>query len=237
MPTNLNALIRYKTIDKCLGNRLVKCTIRRLREECSEALGEKRGVYKTVSERTIRDDLRVMRSDILGFNAPIAFEDGCYFYTEKDYSIFKTYIKGRELLHSVFQLLLEQHDSISKPVMNELLFRIAKELDIELPPDIYTEYLAVRKESGGKRDTSDNAFMPGLDAETAQAERKRSSQQTKSNRLQSGAFDEATDFLDSMQTTQHPDVYEMEVEPQVVDRSFSWRFVFDAISASTDANA
>jgi len=79
--------------------------------------------------------------------------------------------------------------------------------------------------------------MPGLDAETAQAERKRSSQQTKSNRLQSGAFDEATDFLDSMQTTQHPDVYEMEVEPQVVDRSFSWRFVFDAISAATDANA
>lgn len=237
MPTNLNALIRYKTIDRCLRNRSVKCSIQRLREECSEALGEKRGVYKTVSERTIRDDLRVMRSDILGFNAPIAFEDGCYFYTVKDYSIFETYIQGRELLHSVFQLLLEQRSSISKPLINALLIRIAKELDIVLPPDIYTEYLAERKETGRKRDTSDNAFMPGLDAETAQAERKRSSQQTKSNRLQSGAFDEATDFLDSMQTTQHPDVYEMEVEPQVVDRSFSWRFVFDAIAASTDANA
>ncbi|HQO50813.1 MAG TPA: hypothetical protein PK939_10310 [Bacteroidales bacterium] len=237
MPTNLNALIRYKTIDKCLGNRLVKCTIRRLREECSEALGEKRGIYKTVSERTIRDDIRVMRSDILGFNAPIAFEDGCYFYTEKDYSIFKTYIKGRELLQSVFQLLLEQRSSISKPLINALLIRIAKELDIVLPPDIYSGDLAERKETGRKRDTSDNAFMPGLDAETAQAVRKRSSQQTKSNRLQSGVFDEATDFLDSMQTTQHPDVYEMEVEPQVVDCSFSWRFVFDAIAASTDVNA
>lgn len=139
MPTNLNALIRYKTIDKCLGNRSVKCSIRRLREECSEALGEKRGVYKTVSERTIRDDIRVMRSDILGFNAPIAFEDGCYFYTERDYSIFETYLKGRELLHSVYQTLLEQRESVEKSVINEVLFRLSQELDIDLPLEIYKE--------------------------------------------------------------------------------------------------
>lgn len=78
MPTNLNALIRYKQIDKCLHNRYVPCTIARLQEACSEALGEHRGIYRQISERTIRDDLRVMKSDMLGFNAPIVFKGGYY---------------------------------------------------------------------------------------------------------------------------------------------------------------
>jgi hypothetical protein len=237
MPTNLNALIRYKTIDKCLGNRSVKCSIQRLQEECTEALGEKRGVYKTVSERTIRDDIRVMRSDILGFNAPIAFKDGRYFYTKKDYSIFETYIQGRELLHSVFQLLLEQRHSISKPLIIQVLFRIAKELDIELPPDIYTEYLAERKESGGKRDEKVHASVPQVETGTELAELKKTAHLRKMNRLKSTAVDEATDFLDTMQTAEHTDVYEMDVEPQAVDCYFSWRFVFNAIAAGTEANA
>ena len=40
MPVNRNALIRYRTIDKCLQNRRRKWTIENLIEACSEALYE-----------------------------------------------------------------------------------------------------------------------------------------------------------------------------------------------------
>lgn len=69
MPTNLNALIRYKQIDKELSNPYLKTTIHSLQIACSNQLAEHRGVYKLVAERTIRDDIRVMRSSALGFNA------------------------------------------------------------------------------------------------------------------------------------------------------------------------
>lgn len=139
MPTNLNALIRYKTIDHCLGNRTIKCSIDRLRRECSEALAEARGVYKTISERTIRDDIRVMRSDILGFNAPIIFKDGCYVYTEKNYSIFQKYIVDVEMLTSVYNMLLEHKNSINKHLVNKAVFLLANSLNIEPPAEILTE--------------------------------------------------------------------------------------------------
>ena len=50
-------------------------TYNELIDACSNALDETRGRGIRISERTIRDDLRVMRSDILGFNAPIVQKD------------------------------------------------------------------------------------------------------------------------------------------------------------------
>lgn len=117
MPTNLNALIRYKTIDKCLQNKGVLCTIAHLQEVCSESLGELRGVYKKVSERTIRDDLRVMKSDILGFNAPIVFKDGYYKYT-RPYSIFKTSTTDIELLIKIHNLLIDNMEVLKHTDVN-----------------------------------------------------------------------------------------------------------------------
>ena len=40
MSSNKNALIRYKTIDRCLRNKYKKYTLEDLIEECSEALFE-----------------------------------------------------------------------------------------------------------------------------------------------------------------------------------------------------
>ena len=79
MPTNLNALIRYKKINQCLGNHYLKATIESLQEACSNQLAKHRGIYKLISNRTIRDDIRVMLSDALGFNALIEEKDGVYF--------------------------------------------------------------------------------------------------------------------------------------------------------------
>ncbi|MFK7971408.1 MAG: WYL domain-containing protein [Bacteroidia bacterium] len=88
MPANRNALVRYKTIDQCLQNRYRKWTLEDLIEACSDALYEYEGIDKGVSRRTVQADIQVMRSDKLGYNAPIVVEDKKFYtYEDADYSI------------------------------------------------------------------------------------------------------------------------------------------------------
>lgn len=88
MPVNRNALIRYRTIDRCLQNRRRKWTIEALIDACNDALYEYEGIDKGLSMRTIRLDLNAMRSDKLGYNAPIIVKDKKYYtYEDADYSI------------------------------------------------------------------------------------------------------------------------------------------------------
>lgn len=88
MPTNRNALIRYKTLDACLRNRQRKWTLDALIEKVSEALYEYEGIDKGISRRTIQADLQMMRSDKLGYFAPIVVVDKKYYtYEDPTYSI------------------------------------------------------------------------------------------------------------------------------------------------------
>jgi predicted DNA-binding transcriptional regulator YafY len=88
MPVNRNALVRYKTIDKCLQNRYRKWTLNDLIEACSDALYEYEGIDKGVSKRTVQADIQVMRSDKLGYEAPIVVVDKRYYtYEDPNYSI------------------------------------------------------------------------------------------------------------------------------------------------------
>lgn len=88
MPANKNALIRYKTIDRCLRNRFRRWTIDDLVDACSDALYDMEGIIKGVSVRTVQGDIQMMRSDKLGFNAPIEVYDNKYYrYADRDYSI------------------------------------------------------------------------------------------------------------------------------------------------------
>lgn len=88
MSQNKNALIRYKTIDKCLQNRYRTWTLEDLIEACSDALFEYEGKENSVSKRTIQLDIQLMRSEKLGYNAPIVVYDKKYYkYDEDDFSI------------------------------------------------------------------------------------------------------------------------------------------------------
>lgn len=88
MPANKNALIRYKTIDNCLRNRYRRWTLDDLVEACSEALYDMEGITKGVCARTVQMDIKIMRSDKLGYNAPIEVYDRIYYrYADPDYSI------------------------------------------------------------------------------------------------------------------------------------------------------
>ncbi len=88
MPANKHALIRYKTIDRCLRNRYRKWTLEDLIEACSKALKEAEGISKGISMRTVQGDIQMMRSNRLGYNAPIEVYDLKYYrYADDSYSI------------------------------------------------------------------------------------------------------------------------------------------------------
>lgn len=88
MAINKNALIRYKTIDKCLQNHYRQWTLDDLIDECSNTLNEYEGREINVSKRTVQLDIQMMRSDKLGYNAPIeVYQKKFYRYSEEDFSI------------------------------------------------------------------------------------------------------------------------------------------------------
>ena len=98
MATNKNALIRYKTIDKCLRNTSRFWTIDDLIDACTEALTEYEGKENVVSKRTVQLDIQNMRSDKIGYNAPIeVFDNKYYRYADPEYSITKTEIPYEDI--------------------------------------------------------------------------------------------------------------------------------------------
>ncbi len=88
MPQNKNALIRYKTIDKCLQNNYRQWTLEDLMDAVSDALYEYEGRENPVSKRTIQLDIQMMRSEKLGYNAPIVVYDKKYYkYEDEEFTI------------------------------------------------------------------------------------------------------------------------------------------------------
>lgn len=88
MAQNKNALIRYKTIDKCLQNTYRTWTLEDLMCACSDALYEYEGKENPVSKRTVQLDIQLMRSEKLGYNAPIVVYDKKFYrYEQEDFSI------------------------------------------------------------------------------------------------------------------------------------------------------
>ena len=159
MPVNLNALLRYKTIDKCLRNSLALSSIDYLMSQCSDALDDAIGRKSKVSERTIRNDIRILRSDILGFNAPIIVKEGIYKYSDNDYSIFETSFSQMELFIEIQELLVEEFDNISNknlPILLEKLSDITKE-------NVSEEFLPKPKTTFEKRVGSYDNYSFNLD--------------------------------------------------------------------------
>ena len=88
MPVSKNSLISYKAIDRCLRNRDRKWTLDDLIEACSDALSEYEGRDANVSRRTVQADIQMMRSDKLGYNAPIVVRQNRYHpHEDPDHSI------------------------------------------------------------------------------------------------------------------------------------------------------
>lgn len=98
MSTNKVALIRYKTIDNCLRQTHRKWSLNDLIEKVSEALYELEGIHNGVSKRTIQADIQLMRSNKLGYNAPIIVSQRKYYqYEDPQYSISNSPISTAEM--------------------------------------------------------------------------------------------------------------------------------------------
>lgn len=115
MPTNKNALIRYRTIDKCLQNTGRKWTLTDLIDACSDALYEFEGKDTYVSKRTVQLDIQFMRSDKLGYLAPIeVYERKYYRYAEPGYTITEVPLTDTDLdILSESMVMLRQFKDFS----------------------------------------------------------------------------------------------------------------------------
>lgn len=113
MAVNKNALIRYKTIDKCLQNKFRQWTLDDLIIACSDALYEYEGKDVDVSKRTVQLDIQMMRSDKLGYNAPIVVYDRKFYkYAEDDFSIVNIPVTDKDVkvMNEAIQVLRQFKD-------------------------------------------------------------------------------------------------------------------------------
>ena len=133
MPANKNALIRYKTIDNCLRNKYRHWTIDDLVDACSDALYDMEGITKGVSLRTVQADLQMMRSDKLGYNAPIEVYAGKYYrYADPDYSIFDMPLSENdyEVMKEAVEMLRQLEDFDHFAEMADVVGRLQDKLSI-----------------------------------------------------------------------------------------------------------
>ncbi|PZU90482.1 MAG: WYL domain-containing protein [Chryseobacterium sp.] len=127
MSSNKNALIRYKTLDKCLKNKYRKYTLEDLMDECSEALFEFEGKESFVSKRTIQLDLQNMRSEKFGYEAPIeVYERRYYRYSDPDYSIHNISVNENDLkaMNNAVQILKQFKDFSMFKEMNGVIQKL-----------------------------------------------------------------------------------------------------------------
>jgi predicted DNA-binding transcriptional regulator YafY len=79
-------------------------------EACSDALAEYEGIYKGISRRTVQLDIQMMRSEKLGYNAPIEVYDNKYYrYADANYTITNAPISENDL-----QILSEAVDVLKQ---------------------------------------------------------------------------------------------------------------------------
>lgn len=134
MALNKNALIRYKTLDKCFQNIYRKWSLDDLINACSEALYEYEGRKINLSKRTVQMDIQMMRSDKLGYNAPIVVYDKKYY----KYEIFDFSISNIPLTENDMNILSETVEML-KQFKNISLFSELGGVIQKLEDKIYTQ--------------------------------------------------------------------------------------------------
>ncbi|WP_126246275.1 helix-turn-helix transcriptional regulator [Chitinophaga rhizosphaerae] len=125
------ALIRYKTIDQCLRNSHRKWTLEMLIEKVSEALYEYEGITGGVSKRTVQADIQLMRSDKLGYNAPIVVLNKRYYtYSESGYSINQSKVTDADVekMSEIVSVLRQMNGFDYFDDMNDIIARLENSL-------------------------------------------------------------------------------------------------------------
>ena len=104
---------------------------RGLVDEISEALYDMEGIRKGISLRTVQNDIQIMRSDKLGYNAPIEVYDQKYYkYADPNYSITELPLTAEDfnLITKAVKMLETTEDKPEFQQMGRILTRVKKRL-------------------------------------------------------------------------------------------------------------
>ena len=116
-------------------------------DACSDALYDMEGIRKGVALRTVQADIQMMRSDKLGYNAPIEVYDQKYYrYADPNYSIDKALLEERDirLVEKVIALLEEEGNQPKSSELALVLKQVKKVLSKYF-------YIRVSEESDSNR--------------------------------------------------------------------------------------
>ena len=154
MSINKLALIRYKTIDDCLKNRRRKWTLEDLIEKVSDVLYDQEGIETGVSKRTIQADIQLMRSDKLGYNAPIVVLERKYYqYEDPEYSISQAPINPADVEK------IKEVVSVLRQLSGFTYFEEMSDIVARLENNLYTS----THQSAGHIQLEGNSLLKGLE--------------------------------------------------------------------------
>lgn len=136
MPTNLHALIRFRTIDRCLQRTALTWNWRALSEACQATIHEQTGRdVDAPSRRTILQDIAFMRLPEPGFNAPIVWDrrQKSYRYTKPGFSIFQMPLSDQDLseLRQALAIIRQYQGFDRLEHFEKLLTRLEKRIHIK----------------------------------------------------------------------------------------------------------
>lgn len=138
MSLNKLALLRYKILDECFRHPYRLYSLEDLIETVSDQLYELEGIDSGVSKRTIQSDIQLMRSNKLGYNAPIIVLDRKYYrYEDLSFSISKSPISEVDLekLREIVEVLKHLHGFNYFEEMGELIAKIENKIDVSSHPE------------------------------------------------------------------------------------------------------
>ncbi len=134
MATNKHAIIRYRTIDRCLRDIDRQWTWRELAEACKEDIFAGTGSSVKVSERTIKYDISAMRSnEILGYFAPIDYDrkEKTYYYSDPKYTLTESPINktDSQLLQDAMSMIEQFMEVREATGIHNILTKLESSLD------------------------------------------------------------------------------------------------------------
>ncbi len=121
MPVSKNQLLRVRILDYLFkgGNR--RYNIDELLERVNEKMYEVTGNENGVSERTLRNDIKLMRDEPpAGFGAPIEVIDGLYYYDDPDFGIFKGLTQNEQEALRQLDDLIQSLPEENLPVLEDI---------------------------------------------------------------------------------------------------------------------